>query len=224
VDGKLAPSAAQRTAAAPHWLTGSAARADVQRLRHASDAILTGIGTVLADDPELTDRTGLPRRRPLLRVVMDPELRIPLESKLVRSASSEQPKDLLVFCDEMADEERESELRARGVEVHRLPRRDGRLDLRVALDVLNGHHHIRSVLAEAGSALNGSILRDQLADKVVLYFAEQELGQDAIPFAEGTSPYLLQEQLSSVERETFPNEGAEDVRISGYLHDPWAGL
>jgi diaminohydroxyphosphoribosylaminopyrimidine deaminase/5-amino-6-(5-phosphoribosylamino)uracil reductase len=224
VDGKLAPAMAQRTATAPHWLTGSAARADVQRLRHASDAILTGIGTVLADDPELTDRTGLPRRRPLLRVVMDPELRIPLESKLVRSASSEQPKDLLVFCDEMADEERESELRARGVEVHRLPRRDGRLDLRVALDVLNGHHHIRSVLAEAGSALNGSILRDQLADKVVLYFAEQELGQDAIPFAEGTSPYLLQEQLSSVERETFPNDGAEDVRISGYLHDPWTGL
>ena len=224
VDGKLAPAAKMRNATAPHWLTGPAARADVQRLRHASDAILTGIGTVLADDPELTDRTGLPRRRPLLRVVMDPELRIPLESKLVRSAAAEGQKDLLVFCDEVADEERESELRARGVEVHRLPRRDGRIDLRVALDVLNGHHHIRSVLTEAGSTLNGSLLRDQLADKVVLYFAEQELGETAIPFAEGSSPYLLQEQLSSVERATFPNEAAEDVRISGYLHDPWGGL
>jgi diaminohydroxyphosphoribosylaminopyrimidine deaminase/5-amino-6-(5-phosphoribosylamino)uracil reductase len=224
VDGKLAPAPEMRNAAAPHWLTGPAARADVQRLRHASDAILTGIGTVLADDPELTDRTGLARRRPLLRVVMDPELRTPLESKLVRSAAAEQRKDLLVFCDEMADEERESELRAHGVEVHRLSRRDGRLDLRVALDVLNGHHHIRSVLTEAGSVLNGSLLRDQLADKVVLYFAEQELGEDAIPFAEGASPYLLQEQLSSVERVTFPNDGGEDVRISGYLHDPWGGL
>jgi diaminohydroxyphosphoribosylaminopyrimidine deaminase/5-amino-6-(5-phosphoribosylamino)uracil reductase len=224
VDGKLAPPVAQRAAAEPHWLTGSAARADVQRLRHASDAILTGIGTVLADDPELTDRTGLPRRRPLLRVVMDPELRIPLDSKLVRSVSADGPKDLLVFCDEVADEERESELRARGVEVHRLPRRDGRLDLRVALDVLSGHHHIRSVLAEAGSALNGSLLRDQLADKVVLYFAEQELGEDAIPFAEGASPYLLQEQLTSVERATFPNADGEDVRVSGYVHDPWGGL
>ncbi len=224
VDGKLAPVAKMRNAAAPHWLTGPAARADVQRLRHASDAILTGIGTVLADDPELTDRTGLPRRRPLLRVVMDPELRIPLESKLVRSAAAEGQKDLLVFCDEVADEERESELRVRGVEVHRLPRRDGRIDLRVALDVLNGHHHIRSVLTEAGSTLNGSLLRDQLADKVVLYFAEQELGETAIPFAEGSSPYLLQEQLSSVERATFPNDAAEDVRISGYLHDPWSGL
>ena len=61
VDGKLAPPPGERSATAPHWLTGSAARADVQRLRHASDAILTGVGTVLADDPELTDRTGLPR-------------------------------------------------------------------------------------------------------------------------------------------------------------------
>ena len=223
VDGKIAPSAAQRSATAPHWLTGEAARADVQRLRHASDAILTGIGTVLADDPELTDRTGLPRRRPLLRVVMDPELRIPLESKLVRSAAAEQRKDLLVFCDEVAAQERETRLRELGVELHRLPRRDGRLDLRVALDVLN-EHHIRSVITEAGSSLNASLLRDQLADKVVLYFSELELGVSAIPFAEGTSPYLLQQQLSSVERTAFPNEAAEDVRISGYLHDPWAGL
>ncbi len=224
VDGKLAPAASQRRTATPHWLTGAAARADVQRLRHASHAILTGIGTVLADDPELTDRTGLPRRRPLLRVVADPELRIPLESKLVRSAASGERKDLLIFCDEVADEECETDLRARGVEVRRLPRRDGRLDLRVALDVLNGHHHIRSVLTEAGSSLNSSLLRDQLADKVVLYFAEQELGEGAVPFAEGTSPYLLQERLSSVERETFPNGDSEDVRVSGYLHDPWAGL
>lgn len=220
VDGKLAPAASQREGTAPHWLTGAAARADVQRLRHASDAILTGIGTVLADDPELTDRTGLPRRRPLLRVVMDPELRIPVESKLVRSAAA----DVLVFCDEMAAEERESELRGHGVEVHRLPRRDGRLDLRVALDVLNGHHHIRSVLTESGSSLNASLLEHQLADKVVLYFAEQELGAAAVPFAGGVSPYVLQERLSSVERATFANGEGEDVRVSGYLHDPWGEL
>jgi len=223
IDGKLAPPLAQRSAAAPHWLTGPAARADVQRSRHASDAILTGIGTVLADDPELTDRTELPRRRPLLRVVMDPLLRIPRDSKLTRSAMEKRQKDLLIFCAEDASEEREAELRALAVEVHRLPRREGRLDLRVALDVLN-EHHVRSVITEAGSALNGSLLRDQLVDKVVLYFAEQELGASAVPFAEGTSPYLLQQELSSVKRTEFPNGAAEDVRISGYLHDPWAGL
>jgi diaminohydroxyphosphoribosylaminopyrimidine deaminase / 5-amino-6-(5-phosphoribosylamino)uracil reductase len=223
VDGKLAPPAAQRSAAEPHWITGSAARADVQRLRHGSDAILTGIGTVLADDPKLTDRTGLPRRRPLLRAVMDPLLRIPLDSKLVRSAVEANQKDLLVFCGEEASEEREAELRELGVDVHELPRRDGRLDLRVALDALN-ERHIRSVMTEAGAALNGSLLRDQLVDKAVLYFAEQELGTSAIPFAEGASPYLLQQELSAVERTVFPNGAGEDVRISGYVHDPWHGL
>jgi diaminohydroxyphosphoribosylaminopyrimidine deaminase/5-amino-6-(5-phosphoribosylamino)uracil reductase len=83
VDGKLAPPHSARTAVAPHWITGEAARADAQQLRHANDAILTGIGTVLADNPSLTDRTGLPRRRRLLRVVLDSELRTPLDSKLV---------------------------------------------------------------------------------------------------------------------------------------------
>lgn len=224
VDGKIAPAAAERVGKAPHWLTGSAAREDVQRLRHVSDAILTGIGTVLADDPELTDRTGLARRRALLRVVMDPQLRIPVASKLVRSAAAERRNDLLVFCDELAEEQREKELRECGVEVHRLPRRDGRLDLRVALDVLSGHHQVRSVMTEGGASLNASLLRDQLADKVVLYFSERELGVSAIPFAEGTSPYLLQERLSSVERATFENGAGEDVRVSGYLHDPWGGL
>jgi diaminohydroxyphosphoribosylaminopyrimidine deaminase/5-amino-6-(5-phosphoribosylamino)uracil reductase len=222
VDGKLAPPPAHRTPGTPHWLTGEAARADVQQLRHSADAILTGIGTVLADDPELTDRTGLPRRRPLLRVILDSQLRIPLDSKLVRSASERMQNDLLIFCAENASEDRESALRSLGAEVHRLPLRDGRLDLRVALDVLNGHHHVRSVLVEGGSALNGALLHDNLVDKVVLYFAEQELGEAAIPFAERTTPYLLQQQLTAVERSSFPNGSGEDIRISGYLHDPWS--
>jgi diaminohydroxyphosphoribosylaminopyrimidine deaminase/5-amino-6-(5-phosphoribosylamino)uracil reductase len=224
VDGKLAPATSQRTATAPHWLTGTAARADVQRMRHASDAVLTGIGTVLADDPELTDRTGLPRRRPLLRVILDAQLRIPLDSRLVRSAAEHRRKDLLILCAEDASAERESELTSLGVEVHRLPMREGRLDLRILLDHLN-QHHIRSVLTEGGSELNSSLLREQLADKVVLYFAEQELGTSALPFAQGTSPYLLQQQLSSVERVTFPHlPDGEDIRITGYLHDPWNGM
>jgi len=154
---------------------------------------------------------------------MDPLLRIPHDAKLVRTAAEKRQKDLLVFCSEEASEERETELRELAVEVHRLPRREGHLDLRVALDALN-EHQIRSVITEAGSTLNGSLLRDQLVDKVVLYFAEQELGVAAVPFAEGASPYLLQQQLSSVERKVFPNAAGEDVRISGYLHDPWSGL
>lgn len=224
VDGKLAPGPSARSATAPHWLTGTTARADVQSLRHTSDAILTGIGTVLADDPELTDRTGLPRRRPLLRVVLDARLRIPLDSKLVCSAAQERRDDLLIFCADDTPAEPESQLTSLGIEVHRLPLREGRLDLRIALDHLN-QHHIRSVLAEGGSELNGSLLRDQLADKIVLYFAEQELGTAALPFAEGTSPYLLQQQLTSIDRIPFTHPpDSEDIRITGYLHDPWSNI
>src|SRR5258708_28442124 len=80
LDGKIAPKSApgdsSKGEARTAWITGGAARAHVHQLRHQSDAILTGIGTVLADDPLLTDRTGLPRRRPLLLVVLDSRLRL----------------------------------------------------------------------------------------------------------------------------------------------------
>ncbi|AEU35545.1 bifunctional diaminohydroxyphosphoribosylaminopyrimidine deaminase/5-amino-6-(5-phosphoribosylamino)uracil reductase RibD [Granulicella mallensis] len=220
VDGKLAPAPSVRTANQPHWLTGEAARADVHRLRHEVDAILTGIGTVLADDPSLTDRSGLPRRRSLLRVVLDSDLRTPLNSQLVRSAGS----DLLLLCSRTAPADREAALSDCGVEVLRLSGSGGHLNLRAALDTL-AQRNIISVLIEGGSSLNGSLLHEGLVDKLTLYYAECELGLDAIPFAEGiASPYVVQEQLQRMKRTSLPHGTAEDVRITGYLHDPWAGI
>jgi diaminohydroxyphosphoribosylaminopyrimidine deaminase / 5-amino-6-(5-phosphoribosylamino)uracil reductase len=226
VDGKLAPPPSARTSATPHWITGTAARADAQLLRHASDAILTGIGTVLADNPSLTDRTGLPRRRRLLRIVLDSTLRIPLDSTLVTIASS----DLLILCSDNtthAPADREFALRARNAEVLRIPTIHGHLDLSAALKAL-AERHILSVLIEAGGALNGSLLRANLIDKLVLYYAESELGLDALPFATGfDSPYALQQRLTQVTRTGIPSDlapNAEDVRITGYLHDPWANV
>jgi diaminohydroxyphosphoribosylaminopyrimidine deaminase/5-amino-6-(5-phosphoribosylamino)uracil reductase len=217
VDGKLAPPPATRTATAPHWITGTAARTDAQLLRHTADAIVTGIGTVLADDPLLTDRTGAARRRPLLRIVLDSELRIPLDSRLVRSAAD----DLLIACSDQAPLAAEYALLALGVQLLRLPLQEGRLDLNVLLLALAARS-INSVLVEAGSAVNGSFLRAGLVDRLVLYFAERELGLDAVEFAAGfASPYELQQQLTSVTRAAFANAGTEDIRISGYLHDPW---
>jgi diaminohydroxyphosphoribosylaminopyrimidine deaminase / 5-amino-6-(5-phosphoribosylamino)uracil reductase len=220
VDGKLAPPRSTRTSTTPHWVTGTPARADAQLFRHASDAILTGIGTVLADNPSLTDRTGLPRRRPLLRIVLDSALRTPLNSALVTTAAN----DLLIFCASQAPTERESALRARNVDVLRLPTQSNHLDLQAALAAL-AERNILSVLIEAGSALNGSLLRANLVDKLVLYYAESELGLDALPFATGfDSPYALQQRLTQVTRTTFPSDlavNAEDVRITGYLHNPW---
>ena len=220
VDGKLAPSPASRTPGAPHWITGEAAREDVQRLRHAADAILTGIGTVLADDPSLTDRTGLARRQPSLRVVLDSALRTPLDSKLVRSAAN----DVLLLASEDADVEREAVLLGAGVDVLRLPSVDGRIDLQAAFKHL-GERGYHGILVEGGSALNGSLLQAELVDKLMLYYGESELGVDAVPFAEGVaSPYIMQQRLDRVERVSFPHGLGEDVRVSGYFHDPWSGV
>ena len=117
VDGMLAPLPVQRTANAPFWLTGTAAREEVHRFRHASDCILTGIGTVLADDPVMTDRSNLQRRRRLLRVVLDTQCRLPLSSRLVESVN----EDLVVFCARSAPNDRQRALRQRGVTVEAMP-------------------------------------------------------------------------------------------------------
>ena len=219
-DGKLAPSASTRNAGAPFWLTGPAARTDVQGLRHASDALLTGIGTVLADDPELTDRTGLPRRRPLLRVVLDADLRLPLGAKLLRNAE----KAVLLLASHEAPEARATALRHAGAEVMRLPSSAGMLDLSAAFASLRDIP-VRSLMVEAGSMLNGTLLAHDLVDKLVLYQAPVELGPDALPFAQGQPPASsLLERLTGITRQSFPNANGADVRISGYLHDPWAGV
>src|SRR5262249_14800944 len=102
LDGKIAPppgeshnpSALGASGATGGWITSAEARAHVHELRHESDAIMVGVGTVIADDPLLTDRTGLARRRPLLRVVLDSRLRLSPDSRLVQTAHD----DVLVFC------------------------------------------------------------------------------------------------------------------------------
>ena len=100
LDGKIAPPYTPPTDgpgpadSAGGWITSADARAHVQELRHAADAILVGANTVITDNPLLTDRTGLPRRRPLLRVVSDSKLRLPLDSRLVKTVNN----DLIVFC------------------------------------------------------------------------------------------------------------------------------
>ena len=220
VDGKLAPPNSERTGAAPHWVTGPSARASVQPLRHAADAILTGIGTVLADNPSLTDRSGLPRRRPLLRIVLDSELRIPLDSTLLNTAAD----DLLIVCSNEAPLAAEYERIALGAQLLRIHPRNGRLDLHPILAALAARN-IQSVLVEAGAAINGALLHANLVDKLVLYYSEREFGLDGIPFATNyESPYIVQQRLTRTTHETFPNAATTDIRITGYLHDPWSGI
>lgn len=222
-NGFLAPR--KRTAIAPHWLTGMAARKDVQTLRQASDAIVTGIGTVLADNPSLTDRTGLPRRRALLRVVLDSQLRIPPEAVLLRDNAN----DVLLVASSTADETREAALRALGVDVLRVPLADDneRMDLAAVLQALH-ERQIRSVLLEAGSALNAAFLQAGLVDRVVLYRSPIVLGEDSISFAAGTAGAdELEARLTATARRSFARDedsGRDDVRVAGYLHDPWGDV
>ena len=222
-DGKLAPPPTQRSGLHPFWLTGPAARADVQRLRHASDALLTGIGTVLADNPSLTDRTGLPRRRPLLRVVLDSHLRTPLDAQLVLSAN----RDLLLFASSAASPAREKALHDAGAELLRWPAYGPdapQAQLSHILAYLSAQG-IRSLLVEAGSALNGSLLAGNLVDQLILYKTQKPLGPEGLPFAKNyPSPEFLEGLLNHKQAETFPHGDGEDLRISGYLHDPWTDV
>ena len=215
VDGKLAPPPAHRFPQQPHWLTGPAARAEVHLLRHASDAVLTGIGTVLADNPLLTDRSDAARsrRRPLLRVILDTHLRTPLTSQLILSAQN----DLLILCGDTASQEKIAALEARGAQVESIPDHAGRLSLPAVLATLAGRD-ILSLLLECGSHLNGSFLRQNVVDKAILIYAQAELGDQAIPFAQGIpSPYLFEQTLHRITRTTL----GSDAFVTGYLHDPW---
>lgn len=204
LDGRIAsPNQKER------WITSEASRAEVQRLRHAADAILTGIGTVLADDPLLTDRTGRPRRRPLLRVVLDSRLRLPLRSKLVKSAAG----DVLVFTRASSESARARALRRAGVEVVHLPGRGNKLDLRAVVRKL-GQREILSLLMEAGARVNGAALEAGIVDKMMLFYAPKVLGDDGLPLLRGGSPA----PATSLVNVTLQRFGP-DFAVEGYLKD-----
>jgi diaminohydroxyphosphoribosylaminopyrimidine deaminase / 5-amino-6-(5-phosphoribosylamino)uracil reductase len=226
LDGKIAPppaAALNHVAGTPAggWITGEAARANVQQQRHESDAILAGVGTILADDPLLTDRGGKPRRRPLLRVILDSHLRLPLESRVVRSAANNgvSRNDLLVFCS-FPDEKKKIELEARGVRIERISTgaSDGRLDFHAVLRRL-GQLEISSVLIEGGSTVNGTAIASGVVDKLFLYYAPTILGAESIPFAAGTGSRDLGAALPV--RHLQLHRFGDDFAVEGYLRDPY---
>ncbi|HTR38116.1 MAG TPA: bifunctional diaminohydroxyphosphoribosylaminopyrimidine deaminase/5-amino-6-(5-phosphoribosylamino)uracil reductase RibD [Bryobacteraceae bacterium] len=164
------------------WITSERARTHVQQIRHNSDAILTGIGTVLADDCRLTDRTGLERSRPLLRIVADSTLRIPLDSRMVTEANG----DLAILTTSAAPEDRRRALEYRGVRVLVFDGPGGRTDLRKLVEYLAGQQY-RSLMIESGSKLNWAVLESGIADKIFFYYAPKILGGlQSLPVAGGT--------------------------------------
>jgi len=164
------------------WITSEKARAHVQTLRHHSDAILTGIGTVLADDCRLTDRSGEERSRPLLRIVLDSQLRLPLESRMVESAKG----DVLVATTSAGSAERRHRLESKGIRVEKLEGADGRVSLHAITELL-GREKYLALMIEAGSRVNWSALESGVADKIFFYYAPKILGGlQSLPVAGGT--------------------------------------
>ena len=174
---KLAMSLDGRTALAngeSRWITGEAARADVHHWRARSSAVLTGVGTVLADDPRLDVRlpgeAGGPRRQPL-RVILDTELRTPADARLF-----EVPGEVLILTGLTSpDDARAASLTARGARIESLPMEGSRLALPAVLDRL-GELELNEVLVEAGATLAGEMLRQSLADELLLYVGPRLLG------------------------------------------------
>ena len=238
LDGKIAPPPLETVlpgepvlaAASGGWITSETARAHVQTMRHANDAIMVGVGTIIADDPLLTDRSGLARRRPLLRVILDSRLRLPLDSRVVKTVRD----DLMVFCC-FAEEHKRQELEAHGVRVIQVPMftaledgtipfpsgavPDGRPDLQRVLEEL-GRSEITSLIIEGGAMVNWAALSAGIVDKVFFFYAPKILaGSGSIPFALGAG-YQRLSDAAYVKNVTLHRFG-EDFAVEGQLKDPY---
>jgi diaminohydroxyphosphoribosylaminopyrimidine deaminase/5-amino-6-(5-phosphoribosylamino)uracil reductase len=208
LDGRIAPPAGQHQIREPYWITSEAARAAVQPLRWQADAVMVGVDTVLADNPMLTDRSSLRRRRPLQRLVLDSALRMPLDCKMVATAQS----DVVVFT-VSNNEARILELRNRGVRVEVLPAEAGRVPLGKVLDQL-GEEGILTLLTETGTRLNTALLAGDLVDRAHFFVSPQIMGSDAVPAFKGMAAPI---HMAEVEVERYGN----DLGLCSLLKDPW---
>ncbi|MGC9158871.1 MAG: RibD family protein, partial [Terracidiphilus sp.] len=222
LDGRIAPPPGTHRKREPYRITGEEAHAAVQMLRWQADAVLTGVDTVLADNPLLTDRSGQRRRRPLLRVVLDSSLRLPLDCKLVSTAQD----DLLVFT-VCSDPNRIQALRRRGVGVEVLNAEDGlpadrsslperaasHVPLNKVLDEL-GRKGILTLLTETGGRLNTALLAGGFVDRLQLLISPRLMGSGGLPaFGDLASPV----EIAGARVERY----GTDLGWSALLRDPW---
>jgi diaminohydroxyphosphoribosylaminopyrimidine deaminase / 5-amino-6-(5-phosphoribosylamino)uracil reductase len=196
------------------YISGPEALKRIHLLRHQCDAIMVGIGTIEADNPQLTDRSGLARRRPIMRCVLDSRLRIALDSKLIQSCNN----DVTIFCVD-ADPKKHSALEAHGVRVEQVAGdADGRVDITAALNRM-GEMKLLSVLVEGGSIVNARFLRAGAVDKLLLYFTPKILGGCSVPWlAEGVDVPRI--DLTGVTVE----QAGDEFFVQSYLRDPYSAV
>ena len=200
LDGKIATRTRDS-----RWITGPESRARAHELRHEYDAILVGAGTAETDDPQLSDRSGLPRRRPLVRVVLDDEVRLSPDSQLAKTTSM---APVIVFGNE--DANHADVLRAQSVEVVNATRGD----LAGVLRQL-GNRSIQSVLVEGGSTVAGEFIDAGLVNKVTFLIAPKIIGGVTAPTAIGGTGVAYLSEALELERVTTIKRG-NDIEITGY--------
>lgn len=200
LDGKIATRTGDS-----RWVTGPEARERAHELRHQCDAILVGAGTVTTDDPLLSDRSGLPRRRPLVRVVLDEKLRLSPESQLA-TTTAEAP--VIVFGD--PESAGTAALRAQGVEIVSSKERD----LCGVLREL-GSRSLQSVLVEGGSTIAGEFLDAGLVNKITFFIAPKIIGGTEAPSAVGGRGVEAMAEALELERVTVVQRG-RDIEVTGY--------
>ncbi len=212
LDGKIATRTGDS-----QWITGPRARRYVHRLRAQSGAVMVGIGTLLADDPQLTARlTGVALPRQPLRIVVDSHLRTPPACAAVRLASAQTP--LLIATLETADPIRERTLQQEGVEILRLPAdTGGRVDLPALMQEL-ARRKIISVLVEGGGELHAALLHARLAHKALFFIAPKLIGgKDAPTPLEGVGLDLMSEAIAL--RSLSVRHFGPDIMLEGRIVD-----
>jgi diaminohydroxyphosphoribosylaminopyrimidine deaminase/5-amino-6-(5-phosphoribosylamino)uracil reductase len=202
LDGKIATRTGHS-----HWVTGDEALRRVHQLRHESDAILVGAGTVAVDDPLLTDRSGLRRRRPLVRIVLDDGLKTPLDSQLVGTCSA---APVILFTTEEPALDQLQQFSNAGVEIVRT---EGR-DLPSVLSHL-ASRSIQSVLVEGGAGVAGACIDANVVDKVTFFIAPKIVGSQKAPSAIGGQGVELMSDALVLERVEVISHGP-DLEVTGY--------
>lgn len=206
LDGKIATATGDSK-----WITGTEAREFVQRLRAESDAIMVGIGTVLADDPLLTVRLAGEEKKPL-RVIVDSNLRIPVESQIVSTAHD--VPTVVATVEGKCDVKKKKVLEDAGVEVWQLPGDNGRVRLRSLLEEL-AKKEVLSVLLEGGATLNAAALAAGVVDKLVFFYAPKIIGGSDAPGPFGGKGVDEIKRAIMVEELRWEKIG-EDLMVIGY--------
>lgn len=193
------------------WVSNEKSRRAVHRLRDRSDAVLVGVGTVLADNPRLTVRSKRGRGRNPLRVIADTHLRTPLDAVVAEGGSEGRT---IIFFGDPAGRAKQETLQRKGVRTRKLPCRGGSVDLAALLDEL-GRMSVTSLLVEGGAGLIGSLLRQKLVDKFYIFKAPKLLcGGDGFPMAAGAGALGMDQclHLKNIRLRRYD----DDILIVGY--------